>query len=205
MKKLAIIIASIAILGNLFYIIDPPTIDDDNGDQDPNDPGNDDDDIFQESDITSLSVPEVKIGDQARYDYSLFAQMFWENTTTGEWGRYTFTGEGELLNYVDDIQEVESGFHTTHDALEISFETRASFNVKIEGSDVDTAVIPGNIELQRSKFTNVFDKHELKAINTGELGIENLGFVRLSFVEALMSSPEPDEERISSLLSSVQR
>lgn len=206
MKKIAIIIATIAILGNLYYLTDPPTeIKDDTGEV--NDDPVDDDGELQASDITTLTVPEMKIGDQARYDYELFAQMFWENKTSGEWARYTFTGEGELLHYVDDIQEVESGFHTTHDALEISFETRAAFTVKIEGSDVDTAVIPGNLELQRSKFTNVFDKHDLKAMNAGELGIENLGSVfgsgaasiPLTYAADLKTYPDPREDPIISI------
>jgi hypothetical protein len=206
MKKIAIIIATVAILANLYYIADPPS---ETNDDDPFDNGdpNGNGDVLPPSEITSLSVPEVMIGDQARYDYELFAQMFWENTTSGEWGRYTFTGEGELLHYVDDIQEVESGFHTTHDALEVSFETRASFVVKIEGSDVDTAEIPGNLDLQRSKYNNVFDNHDLKAINTGELRIENLGSVfgssaaqiPLTYAADLKTYPDPREDPVISI------
>ncbi|MGA1820310.1 MAG: hypothetical protein ACMUHU_04795 [Thermoplasmatota archaeon] len=204
MKWIVIGIATLALLGNLLYFLDPPTLEEGQGTQD----GNDDDDDLQYSDITTLEVPPVKIGDQARYDYELFAQMFWENKTSGEWGRYTFTGEGELLQYIEEIQEVEDGFHTTHDAMELSYETRASFALKIEGSDVDTATIPGTLELQRSEFTNVFDKHALKALNSGEIAIEDLGSVfgaqgaslaDVSYAIDMKTYPDPHDDPVISM------
>ncbi|MBN1540359.1 MAG: hypothetical protein JW939_09465, partial [Candidatus Thermoplasmatota archaeon] len=160
------------------------------------------------SDITMLRVPPMMIGDQARYDYELFAQMFWENTTSGEWGRYTFTGEGELLQYIDEIQEVEDGFHTTHDSMELTYETRASFALKIEGSDVDTATIPGTLEIQRSEYTNVFDRHSIKAMNTADISIEDLGSIfgsqgasmaDVSYMIDLKTYPDPLDDPVVSM------
>jgi hypothetical protein len=201
MRKIAIIIATIAILGNLYYVFDPPTETTDNGTND--DPDVDvNEDGLKESEITALTVPEMKIGDQALYDYELFAQMFWENKTSGDWQRYTFTGEGELLNYIDDIIETEDGFHMTRDSLKISYETRASFRMKIEGSEVDTATIPGTLDVKRSEYSNIFDEHALKAVTAGTLEIENLGTVfgsgslpvDISYDADLKTYPDPRED-----------
>ncbi|MGA1872470.1 MAG: hypothetical protein ACMUHY_02255 [Thermoplasmatota archaeon] len=206
MKWIVITVATIAVLGNLLYLIDPPTLEEGVGtgdEEDDNDNGG-----LEESDITTLQVPDVKIGDQALYDYELFAQLFYENKTSGEWGRYTFTGEGELLQYIEEIQEVEDGFHTLHDSMELSYETRASFSLKIEGSEVDTATIPGTLELQRSEFTNVFDKHSLKALNNGEIAIEDLGSVfgsqgaalaDISYAIDLKTYPDPRDDPVVSM------
>ncbi|MBN1390062.1 MAG: hypothetical protein JXA22_05410 [Candidatus Thermoplasmatota archaeon] len=207
MKWMTITIAAIALLGNFLYIIDPPTMDQDIGNEDDDEQGGDGGEL-EGSDITSLQVPPMMIGDQARYDYELFAQMFWENKTSGEWGRYTFTGEGEFLQYVDELQEAEDGFHTTHESMELSYETRASFALKIEGSDVDTVTIPGTLELQRSDYTNVFDKHSLKAHNIGKIAVENLGalfggqgaaLADVSYMVDLKTYPDPKDDPVISM------
>jgi len=201
MKKIAIIIATVAILLNLFYLFDPPTETGGTGTGDnPNVDENEDG--LEVSDITTLTVPKVKIGDQALYDYELFAQMFWENKTSGDWQRYTFTGEGELLHYVDDITETEDGFHMIRDSIKVSFETRASFKMKIEGSDLDTATIPGSLDVKRSEYSNVFDEHALKSVTAGSLEIENLGSVfgsanlpiDISYMADLKTYPDPRED-----------
>jgi hypothetical protein len=201
MRKIAILIATLAIFANLFYVFDPPT---ETGQGDTNDDPDVDEneDGLVESEITTLTVPEMKIGDQALYDYELFAQMFWENKTSGEWQRYTFTGEGELLHYIDDIIGAEDGYHMTRDSLKISFETRASFRMKIEGSDLDTATIPGTLDVKRSEYSNIFDEHALKAVTAGSLEIENLGSVfgsgslpvDISYMADLKTYPDPQED-----------
>ena len=94
-----------------YFIADPQPVD--MGVED--DTGEDGSDII--SDISSVTVREMKINDQALYDYTLFAQMYWENTTSGEWERYTFSGEGSFLQYVDEITTVEDGFGTQRKAV----------------------------------------------------------------------------------------
>ena len=127
------------------------------------------------SDIEELVVPDNRLGDLAKYDYSLFAQMFYENRSSGEWEKYTFTGEGQFVQNIKSIVETEDGFGQKHEALKTIYTTLASLEVKIEGSDRDTVTIPGTIDVERSEFENIFDRHNLKSSNNGKLAIEGLG------------------------------
>ncbi len=127
------------------------------------------------SDIRSLTVPDMNIDDLALYDYELFAQMYQENYSSGEWSRYTFTGEGDFLQYISELTTVEDGFGTRRKAVKFGYETNARFKVKIESSESDTVIIPGQLDVERSEFKNLFDKHALKSLNSGSIAIENLG------------------------------
>lgn len=186
-----------------YFIADPQPVD--MGVED--DTGEDGSDII--SDISSVTVPEMKINDQALYDYTLFAQMYWENTTSGEWERYTFSGEGSFLQYVDEITTVEDGFGTQRKAVRFGYETKASIRVKIERSDGDDVTIPGNLDVERSEYKNLFDKHALKAVNSGGIGIENLGTAfgnvptNVEYDADLKTYPIPSRDPIETLDESI--
>jgi len=67
-------------------------------------------DDLEPSDITSLKVPEPMVGDLIRYDYTVFAQLYAENYTSGEWEKYTLSGKGELLQDIRPLTNVEDGY-----------------------------------------------------------------------------------------------
>ncbi len=151
----------------------------------------------------------MKINDQVLYDYELFAQMYSENYTSGEWERYTFSGEGSFLQYVDEITTVEDGFGTQRKAVRFGYETKASFRVKIERSDADPVTIPGNLDVERAEFKNLFDKHALKAVNSGMIAIENLGTAfgdvpaNVEYNADLKTYPVPSYEPIETIDESI--
>jgi hypothetical protein len=161
------------------------------------------------SDITSITVPEMKINDQALYDYELFAQMYSENYSSGEWERYTFSGEGSFLQYIDEISTVEDGFGTRRKAVRFGYETKASFRVKIERSGSDDVTIPGNLDVERSEFRNLFDRHALKATNSGMIGVDNLGTAfgnvpaNVEYNADLKTYPIPSQEPVQTLDESI--
>ncbi|HHD15333.1 MAG TPA: hypothetical protein ENK47_01335 [Euryarchaeota archaeon] len=164
------------------------------------------------SEITTLTVPAMKIGDQILYDYDLFAEMYWENYTSGEWQRYTFSGEGTLLQYVDDLTFSEDGFGSNRKSVRFGIETKASFRARIQSSDGDDVTVPGNLDVERSEFKNLYDRHPLKALNHGTLNLENVGTLinpdlpgglDLDFTADLRSYPTPSIEPVQTLDESI--
>ncbi len=176
-----------------------------NGPKDDNGPDTTGPDDLVPSEITKLQVPEPMIGDLIRYDYTLFAQLYSENYTSGEWERYTLTGKGELLQDVRPLTSVEDGFTVTRRSVETSYDTRASFNVKIEGSERDELNVPGNLELKRSEFRNLLDEHILKAYNAGHIQVDNLGTAfgslpaSVEYDATLRTYPDPMDEPIPTI------
>lgn len=158
------------------------------------------------SDIESVTVPLLNVDDQILYDYTLFAEMYSENYTSGEWEKYTFTGEGELLQYVAELQNAEDGFGTIRKTAKYGYETKASFNVKIKTSEGDDVTIPGSLDVKRAEYRNLYDQHLVKAMNDGAISIENLGTlinddlpsgaagIDLDYQADLKSYPIPSED-----------
>ncbi len=189
-----------AMLLNVGWIIiyEPETTEDNNEDPTIINPDGTEEII---SDIETLTVPEKKINDQAIYEYDLFAEMYWENYTSGEWEKYTFTGEGDYIEYIAELTSSEDGFGTTRRAARFGYETKASFKVRIqrnpaEGDPTDL-VIPGNLDVERTEYKNLYDKHSLKALNTGSIAIEGLGqinpmFAEIEYIADLKSHPDPN-------------
>lgn len=183
-----------------WFVIFEPEPSDDN-----NDTGNDTPDGEEEqiSDLEALTVPKMRINDQAIYDYDLFAELYWENYTSGEWEKYTFTGEGEFIEYVAELTTAEDGFGATRRAAKFGYETKASFKVRIqrnpEDGEATDIVIPGSLDVERTEFENLYDKHALKALNAGSISIEGLGqlnpkFANIEYIADLKSYPDPNLE-----------
>jgi hypothetical protein len=201
MRILAISLAIIAITANVALLLGLPLL---NGGDDP-EVRRTDDGVKAIEGPQTLTVPPLKIGDLAKYKYNLFAQMFYENKTSGEWERYTFSGDGEFLQYIDDPVSVDDGFSLSHRSIKISYSTRASFQMKIEGSDKDPVTIPGDIEIDRNDFRNIFDEHQILATNSGSLRITGLGSgygeipADVSYIADMRTYPNPNDEAAYSM------
>ncbi|MGA1821886.1 MAG: hypothetical protein ACMUIG_05110 [Thermoplasmatota archaeon] len=199
MKQIALVIAVLGLVANLIlagYLY--ADIDEQEGEN----PTDDIKETEEKSDITTLTVPAYKIGDSIKYDYELFAEMYWENKTSGDWEKYTFEGEGELLQDVNDIVNVEDGFQVRHDAVQLDYLTLAHFELTVagkeDGQEKEEVTIPGSIDVQRSEFRNLFDNHPIKSTNAGTLAIEGLGSafqeiaVDVEYIADLRTYPDPN-------------
>lgn len=223
MRWLALVIALLALLGNLAYIgINPPMLEQeivDDVDDDGDNTGPDDGTPVV-SDIKTLQVPEMKIGDQALYDYELYAELYWENKSSGDYGQYIFDGTGTLFQFIDDPVTVEDGFLIDHRAIKQSYETKAAFKVTVrgqeDGQERDEIKIDGNLDLKRSEYTNIFDQHSLKAINSGSISIEGIqsllsqwdapgigGRDQLTYTADLKTYLDPQDDPIVSIDDSI--
>ncbi len=203
MRRIAMIVIALALISNVgigLYqnntnISSPGTDDGGDGPEDEN----------PISDIVELVVPDIRLGDQVTYDYGLFAEMYWENKTSGEWEKYTFKGEGELLQYVDEITDITDGFQVSHNSVKMAYDTKAHFDVTMSGSEKDTITIPGNLDIARSEFNNLFDRHQIMSHNAGSIAIEGLGgqwgqnALDVEYVADLRTYSDPSAEPTESL------
>ncbi len=202
MRRIAMVILTLGLLSNVgiglyqnnVNITSPGT----------DDTGGNGEDENPVSDIVELVVPDIRLGDQVTYDYGLFAEMYWENKTSGEWGKYTFKGEGELLQYVDEITDITDGFQISHNSVKMAYDTRAHFDLTMSGSEKDTITIPGNLDIARSEFNNLFDKHQIMSHNAGSIAIEGLGqwgqkTLDVEYVADLRTYSDPSAEPTESL------
>jgi hypothetical protein len=159
-----------------------------------------DDDIIDYSEF-SVTVPEIKVGDIAQYDYTIFAEMFWENKTSGNWTKYTLNANGQLVNRVSDIIEKKDGFNMKHQTVDVREETAATLSITIDGSDSEKFVIHGSIDGTRDEYTELAERKVIQVATDGNVELDKIRQVPIpvSYDGRMRNFPDPNLEREQSL------
>ncbi|WP_455391543.1 hypothetical protein [[Eubacterium] cellulosolvens] len=162
--------------------------------------GSDSDDEINYSDF-SVTVPERMVGDSAIYEYSIFAEMFWENTSSGEWEKYTLAGNGQLIDRVPEIIEKKDGFNTKHTCMWSREETAAEFTIVMDGSDAEQVVIHGNLEGVRDEYIEIHQQKVIQVVTDGKVEVDKIRQMPtpLSYQGYMRNFPDPNLAREESL------
>lgn len=198
MKKVLATICIIAIILNI-YIGIFSDISEENGDGKSSGPNNPDDIIIPAN--FTVTVPARKINDEARYEYSLFAVMYSENKTSGEWEKYKFQAGGTLFDILSPITKKRDGFYAQHSVLNLHEETEAGFTITVEGSDSETLQAHGNLSITRDEYTDLNEKKVILTKTKGHVEIDPLPRIpfKTRFDGALRNYPNPNEVQEESL------
>ncbi len=162
----------------------------------PNDP----DDIIIPENFT-VKVPEQMIGDSAQYDYSIFAEMYSENKTSGEWSRNTLRATGQLLNEIPPVTEKIDGFNTKHNVITLHEETSATFIIKVEGSDSEPFTAHGALDINRNEYKDLNAKKIIQTETIAHVEVDPLPRIPkpIEYDGSMKSYPNPNEDQEDSL------
>ena len=131
MKVLIAIIAVVAMVINAFFIFYVPPPEETT---EPTENGNGEN--YIPPDFT-VQVPDRKLQDVVLYDLHLFAQLYSENRSSGEWERFTLNAYGTFTNTLPDPVTAEDGYGSEHLTLRITEESRAQVTILVEESDAE--------------------------------------------------------------------
>ena len=198
MKKVLGILCVVAIIFNIYVGIFYDFSDDGNDDNDTGE-GTPDNPIIP-ADFT-VTVPERKVGDSALYDYTLFAEMFWENSTSGEWEKYTIRATGQLVDEISPIGSQKDGFNMQHSVMTFHEETAATFIIKTEGSDKEPFTAHGSLDINRDEFTDLNSKKVIQTDTKAHVEVDPLPRIPkpIEYDGTLRSFPNPNEAQEESL------
>ncbi len=150
-----------------------------------------------------VEVPERKFGDSYRYDFTLFAQMYWENYTTGNYSKYTITGQGQWDEETNGPTTAESGYSDEHDVAQFRRNLAGSFTLSLDSSDTGKISVGGTFEADNKDYLEFEEKKTIKSVNHGELSVDKLPKatvpVPINYVADLRYYPDPEEERLPTL------
>jgi hypothetical protein len=198
MKKILGILCVVAIIFNVyvgmfFELSDNGNDDDDNGNGDPNNP------IIPE-DFT-VTVPARNVGDSAQYDYYLFAEMYWENTTSGEWEKYTLRATGQLVDEISPISSQKDGFNMDHSVMTFHEETAATFTIKTEGSDKEPFTAHGSLDINRHEYTDLNSMKVIQTDTVAHVEVDPLPRIPkpIEYDGSMRNFPDPNEAQEESL------
>lgn len=192
MKSILGILCIMAIIINLTFAM---YIDVDDTNEDDNI-----DDIVTPGDIIpenfTVTVPEKMVGDFAQYDYSIFAQYYYHNYTSGGWERYTLRATGQLINEVPPIVQCRDGFNTLHKTVADHEFTAASFDIKIEGNDSEPVTAHGELDISRDEYTDLNERNVIQTITSANVEVDPLPNIpkNINYHGKIRSYPDPHQE-----------
>jgi len=151
----------------------------------------------------SVEVPEKKLDDEYRYDFTLFAQIYWENKTSGNYSEYTLNGNGQWDNGVYGPVTAESGFGDDHQTVLERQQLDGSFTISLDSSDTGKVSVAGTFSADNKVYKELEEGRVIKSMNHGELGVDQLPKatvpIPINYVADLRYYPEPYEDQMPTL------
>jgi hypothetical protein len=198
MKKVLGILCVVAIIFNIYFGVFYEFSSDSNNEiiTDPDDPNNP---VIPE-DFT-VTVPDKMVGDSAQYDYSLFAEMYWENKTSGEWEKYTLRATGQLLDEITPISTRRDGFNIQHSVMNFHEETAATFIIKTEGSESEPFTAHGQLDIDRNEYTDLNAKRVIQTDTNAHVEVDPLPRIPkpIEYDGSMRNYPNPNDAQEESL------
>jgi hypothetical protein len=159
-----------------------------------------DDDVIDYSEF-DVTVPELMVGDTAQYDYSIFAEMYWENKSSGEWEKYTLNANGQLVDRVPSLIEKQDGFGVKRQTLNFREETAATFSISIDSSDGESFTAHGSLDGSRDEFTELAENKVIQVITDGSVEVDQIRQIPIpiSYDGRMRNYPDPNLDRKESI------
>ncbi len=142
--------------------------------------------------------PPLHIGDEYRYDFTIFAELYNENTSSGEYERYALNGNGQWDFGVYGPVDAESGFGEIYQTVLERKQADGSFTVSIDSPDIGKVSVAGTFSADRSEYFELEEGTLIKVVNEGEMGVDQLPQaeipVPVQYKGYVRTYPDPEEE-----------
>jgi len=142
--------------------------------------------------------PPLHIGDDYRYDFTIFAELYNENTSSGEYERYALNGNGQWDFGVYGPVDAESGFGEIYQTVLERKEADGSFTISIDSPDMGKVSVAGTFSADRSEYFELDGGTLIKVVNQGEMGVDQLPQaeipVPVQYEGYVRTYPDPVEE-----------
>ncbi len=150
-----------------------------------------------------VQAPTNRVGDDYEYDFSIFAEVYWINKTSGNYSKYTVTGEGQWDNAIYPVQQVETGFGDLHDAVVKRQVLDGKCTIILDSSDTGKVSVDGSYSAENKVYTELKDKKDIKSVNHGELTIDQMPKatvpIPISYQGDVRYYPDPYEDQKETL------
>ena len=142
--------------------------------------------------------PPLHIGDDYRYDFTIFAELYSENTSSGEYESYALNGNGQWDFAVYGPIDAESGFGEIYQTVLERKEADGSFTISIDSPDMGKVSVAGTFGADRSEYFELDEGTLIKVVNQGEMGVDQLPQaevpVPIQYDGYVRTYPDPAEE-----------
>jgi hypothetical protein len=126
-------------------------------------------------DDLKVVVPPYKLGDDALYEYLVFAEMYWKDYESGNWSDYRLTINGNMrYTYNANPVERNDGFFLKHNTLDFDMLTDASLEVYVASSDAEPITIGGSIHGDHHEYLDLKEKRPVETYTKADIALDRL-------------------------------
>lgn len=164
-----------------------------------------DEEESQMSTITSVTVPEPRLGDEVLYDHEILIEYRYENKTSGEYSFWALdVGGTESIDIVGTSSK-KDGYGESHDVMHLKRQLLAQFTVTADSSDDEPISANGQYDIKRDEYTDLTEKRITLTESDAWLKVDELPStnIPLEFDGYMRSYFDPTEELEETLEESV--
>ena len=148
----------------------------------------------------SVHLPQEMIGDNFEYDFDLYAELYYENYTTGNYSKYVLDSDGTWEDIVTGPYDIESGYGDKHSCVLNRYLMNGEFDITLDSTETGEVTVGGKFKADTREYTEFQDRKTIKSENEGEMEVDQLpksaiaGKVKYDGI--IRYYPEPTEEQI---------
>jgi len=151
----------------------------------------------------SVHLPQEMIGDNFNYDFKLYAELYFENYTTGNYSKYTMDSDGSWEDVVDGPFDIESGYGDKHSCVLNRYIMNGEFDITLDSTETGEVTVPGEFKADTKEYTEFQDRKTIKSVNEGEMKVDQLPKATMAgevkYNGLIRYYPEPADEQIPNI------
>jgi len=148
----------------------------------------------------SVHLPQEMIGDNFEYDFELYAELYFENYTTGNYSKYVLDSDGTWEDIVSGPFDIESGYGDKHSSVLNRYLMNGEFDITLDSTETGEVTVPGEFKADTREYTEFQDRKTIKSENLGEMKVDQLPKATIAgevkYDGIIRYYPEPSEEQI---------
>jgi hypothetical protein len=153
------------------------------------------------STITTVTVPENKIGEVVHYDHTIRIELYFENKTSGEWTYWALDVSGNELIHIRGTSMKPDGYGEDHSVMYQRRELAAQFTVYLDDSEGEEINSEGQYDVQRDEYTDLMEQKVVRIDTNANISVDELPStnIPLSFSGFMRSYFDPHLPKLETL------
>jgi len=157
------------------------------------------------STITSVTVPDPRVGDIVQYDHEILIEYRYENKSSGEYSFWALDVGGTQTIEILGTANMKDGFGVQHSTNLLKRQLGAQFTVTAESSDDEPISANGEYDIKRDEYTDLTEENIIYTENDAWLKVDELPStnIPLEFDGYMRSYFDPHQEKEETLEDSI--
>ncbi len=151
----------------------------------------------------SVHLPPEMIGDIFEYDFDLYAELYYENYTTGNYSKYILDSDGTWEDIVTGPYDIESGYGDKHSCVLNRYLMNGEFDITLDSTETGEVTVGGKFKADTREYTEFQDRKTIKSENEGEMEVDQLPKAtiagKVKYDGIIRYYPEPSEEQMPTI------